>query len=331
MGVRSTNAEAAAWAVRLDGAQLSPAEQQELDQWLAVSPGRQGALLRARAVWMSLEGEGSGQALAGTPAPGSSSAEAQDNQGAQRTGSRRLFRGWRAAAAMVAGVAVLLFTYRMSQLPGDAYQTSIGEVRRIALEDGSAITLNSDSAATVLFEKNRRTVTLQRGEGLFEVAKDKSRPFIVSSGAVAVRAVGTAFAVRALTDEVTVTVTEGVVEVTRPQEVPSRVSANQRAEIRPHHGVTVLTQNAQEAGRQLSWRDGILSFSGESLAQAVREVNRYSRRQVEVQDPDLASRPVIGIFRAGDIDAFARSTAVALGAEVQVDGQVIRLVVPAGH
>jgi transmembrane sensor len=151
---------------------------------------------------------------------------------------------------------------------------------------------------------------------------------------VSVRAVGTAFAVRALTDEVTVTVTEGIVEVTRPQEpqaTPQRVSANYRAEIHRQRGVTVRAEDPAEAGRQLSWREGVLSFSGESLAEAVREVNRYSRRQVEVADPELANKPVIGIFRAGDVDAFAQSTAVALGAEARVDGQVIRLVAPAGH
>ena len=329
MSARSTNDEAAAWAVRLDGAQLSPEEQQELDQWLASSPGHQGALLRARAVWMSLEGNAGARASVGTLTPAAADREVSPKP--HPAHGSRSYGKWRAAAAVVVGLAALLLTYRMLQVRGDTYQTGIGEVRRIALADGSAITLNSDSAATVLFEKDRRSVALRRGEGLFEVAKDKTRPFIVSSGAVAVRAVGTAFAVRALSDEVTVTVTEGVVEVTRQQEPPSRVSANQRAEIRPHRSVTVRTQNAQDAGRQLSWRDGILSFSGEPLAEAVREVNRYSRRQVEVQDPDLASKPVIGIFRAGDIDAFAQSTAVALGAEARVDGEVIRLVPPAGH
>jgi len=326
MSARSTSDEAAEWAVRLDGAQLSAQEQQQLDQWLARSPGHQGALLRARAVWMSLDGgEGArASSRAATPA-----AETAPQVQGRRRSSDRVSTAWRVAAVLVAGLGALLLAYRMLGVRGDAYQTDIGEVRRIALEDGSAITLNSDSAATVLFESDRRRVTLQRGEGLFEVAKDKSRPFVVSTGTVSVRAVGTAFAVRAQTDEVTVTLTEGVVEVTSPQAPPSRVSANQRAEITPHRQVAVHAQNAQEAGRQLSWRDGILSFSGESLAEAVREVNRYSRRQVEVRDPALASRPVIGIFRAGDVDAFAQSTAVALGAEAQVDGQVIRLVSPA--
>jgi transmembrane sensor len=339
MNARSTNDEAAAWAVRLDGAQLSAEDQQRLDEWLSASPSHRGALLRAQAVWMSL---GKQDVLRASPiAPEraeslASAAEALASARSGRSGMRRsgIRRGLPAMAAVLAGVVVFLLGSRVLELRGDSYETRVGEVRRIALEDGSAITLNSNSAATVRFERNLRSVRLSRGEGLFEVAHNKDRPFVVSSGGVSVRAVGTAFAVRTLTDEVTVTVTEGIVEVTRPQEPqepPQRVSANHRAEIHPQRGVTVRAEDPAESGRQLSWRDGILSFSGESLAEAVREVNRYSQRQVEVTDPELANKPVIGIFRAGDVDAFARSTAVALGAEARFDGQVIRLVAPAGH
>jgi transmembrane sensor len=320
VNARSTNDEAAAWAVRLDGAQLSADEQRQLDAWLAVSPRHQGALLRARAVWSSL----GPREAADAEAPEEVRPLTREQGG--RFGRRSAAVGWRAAAAVVAGVAALFLAYRMLGLRGEVYETRVGEVQRIALEDGSAITLNSNSAATVHFEKDLRAVTLTRGEGLFEVAKDKARPFIVSTGGVSVRAVGTAFAVRALPDAVTVTVTEGVVEVTGADAPAQRVMRDQRAEVRPQHAVTVRTQDPAESGRQLAWRDGILSFSGESLAEAVREVNRYSRRQVEVTDPALAGKPVIGIFRAGDVDAFAQSTAVALGARAEADGQVIRLV-----
>ncbi|MBS0580585.1 MAG: FecR domain-containing protein [Proteobacteria bacterium] len=320
MNARSTNDEAAAWAVRLDGAQLSAQEQQQLDAWLALSPRHPGALLRARAVWSSL---GAADEEGAAEAPRSLTRQAPERPPGRRGG---LIGNWRAAAALVAAVAAVLLGYRLLGLRGEGYETRVGEVQRIALEDGSAITLNSDSAARVRFGAHQRAVVLTRGEGLFEVAKDKTRPFVVSTGGVSVRAVGTAFAVRALPDAVTVTVTEGVVEVSGAEVPAQRVAINQRAEIRPRHPVIVRSQDPGEAGRQLSWRDGILSFSGESLAEAVREVNRYSHRQVEVADPALARRPVIGIFRAGDIDAFAQSTAVALGAKAEADGAVIRLV-----
>lgn len=239
-------------------------------------------------------------------------------------------KAWIAVAAGLAAAVVGLAGHQAWLLRGDVYETGIGEVRRIALEDGSAVTLNSDSRAAVRFEPGLRTVRLTRGEGLFEVAKDKARPFMVLTEQVSVRAVGTAFSVRALADDVLVTVTEGVVEVTPQHDVAYRVGVNQQAQIRSQRPMRVTSESATETHRQLAWREGLVSFSGESLADAVREVNRYSRRQVQIADPALAGMPVIGIFRAGDVDAFAQTTAAALGIEARTEGLVIRLV-PANH
>ena len=52
------------------------------------------------------------------------------------------------------------------------------------------------------------------------------------------------------------------------------------------------------------WRDGRLNFEGQSLAAAVRELNRYNRRQIVLDDPDIAGRPVDGSFSATDVDGF---------------------------
>ena len=73
--------------------------------------------------------------------------------------------------------------------------------------------LNTATEATVRFDKAYREIELSEGEGLFQVAKDPKRPFIVRAGSVSVRAVGTVFAVRTIDQRVDVTVTEGVVEL----------------------------------------------------------------------------------------------------------------------
>lgn len=329
MSVRTTNDEAAAWAVRLDGAGLSAEEQRDFEQWLEASPQHQGALLRAQAVWMSLDSPGAQSPTTADPvSPQAVPVGRETGRVRVRSGLGR--KAWIAVAAGLATAVVGLAGHQAWLLRGDVYETSIGEVRRIALEDGSAVTLNSDSRATVRFEPGLRTVRLTRGEGLFEVAKDKARPFMVLTDQVSVRAVGTAFSVRAVADDVLVTVTEGVVDVTPRHDVAHRLGVNQRAEIHSQRPMRVTSESATETHRQLAWREGLVSFSGESLADAVREVNRYSRRQVQIADPALASMPVIGIFRAGDVDAFAQTTAAALGIEARTDGQVIRLV-PANH
>src|SRR3546814_14557130 len=65
----------------------------------------------------------------------------------------------------------------------------------IALEDGSIVTLNGNSAVQIRYEDDIRRVVLRRGEASFEVAHNSERPFVVSADGVKVRAVGTEFVV----------------------------------------------------------------------------------------------------------------------------------------
>jgi transmembrane sensor len=341
------NDEAARWAVRLADAPLSADEQRQLDVWLQADPRHLGALVRARATWLNLGRLGalSGRASVGANSTAfavASAAQAPTDEPSTEPGVRdsavarvhanpalarpaQRWRGVMLLAASLAGLTLAFLGFRWVTLDGTGYDTGVGEVRRVALEDGSALTLNSNSRAIVRFQKKERTVKLLRGEALFEVAKDRSRPFVVHSGDVSVRAVGTAFAVRALPDDVVVSVTEGVVEVSEQQRPPQRVTVNEKAVVRPDTPVTITRQDAGVAQRSLSWRTGVLSFSGEPLAEAVREVNRYSTRQIEIADPTLGARPVIGIFKVGDVDAFAQAAAAALHTRMHVSGDTIQL------
>ncbi|MEH3160166.1 MAG: FecR domain-containing protein [Sphingomonas taxi] len=63
----------------------------------------------------------------------------------------------------------------------------------IRLDDGSTVTLGAQTVLTVGFTRERRQLALERGEALFEVAHDRSRPFVVQTPFGAVTAVGTAF------------------------------------------------------------------------------------------------------------------------------------------
>ena len=108
--------------------------------------------------------------------------------------------------------------FALSDRPSSrTYSTVMGEFRRISLGDGSTLSLNTNSEAKVTFSAKNRKVELVRGEGLFKVARDTSRPFDVHAGSTVVRAVGTEFSVR-LRDEssVDVLVAEGKVSINPP-------------------------------------------------------------------------------------------------------------------
>lgn len=319
---------AAHWVVREDAGPLREDERRELQSWLALDERHQGAYVRARSRWMDLE---RWSAVAGRAEPASAGNEPPAME------AREHFRhGWLVAglaALAIVGAAILCTVLR----PGESvYATAVGEVRRIALEDGSTLVLNTHSEVTVRLQEHRRELRLRRGEALFEVARDPARPFSVRANDVAVRALGTTFAVKLDEGKVDVTVTEGLVEVARAngerQVVPAeaanatrRVSANHRAVVVAERPPDVDAIAPKQAARLLAWQAGMVAFDGESLREAVAEVNRHNRKRIVVDDEALAAQPVVGIFRATDVEGFAQTTAMALGARTHQDGDTIHL------
>lgn len=315
--------QAAEWAVRLDRGPLSPAEQRELERWTAADPRHQGALIRARAQWADLD-------RIAALAPNGMRAFEGTKPEANRAVTRR------AVAASVAflaalGAAGIWFTTER----GNVYASELGEIRRVALDDGSQMLLNTQSRAIVEFTDGVRRVRLEYGEAVFDVARDKTRPFVVTAEGVTVTAVGTEFAVRVRNAGVAVTVTEGVVEVKRRddalREPAQRLGANRRADIVEAEPTVIAALDPATAKRGLAWRDGMLSFDGDTAAAAIAEINRYNRRKVVLDDAALGSKPIIGYFRTSDVDGFARALAAAFDGQVRKDGDVVRIVAKASR
>jgi transmembrane sensor len=80
-----------------------------------------------------------------------------------------------------------------------------------------------------------------------------------------------------------------------------------------------------ERKRLLAWRDGMLSFGGEPLADAVRAFARYSAATIVVTDPQLARQRVTGLFKASDPEGFAQAVAASFGGVVSIQGDMIRI------
>jgi transmembrane sensor len=313
---KKTDLEAAQWAVRLQLRPLTAEEQAELDQWIQADSRHRGALLRARAAWMDLD------RLAALSANRQPEALVGPS-GSRLEPSRRWFIAAGVTAAMCAGGAGAWWFSRR----GEVYVSGVGQIRRVTLSDGSHMVLNTDSMAKVRFNEVEREIELESGEGLFQVVKDPERPFIVRAGSVSVQAVGTVFAVRALDDRVDVTVTEGVVEVVDRSGSGSplvrRVSTNEHATVMQARRIEIQHLTRDEAERRIAWRQGLVNFAGESLSDAVAEMNRHNQRRIIIDDPTLAARPIVGLFRADDPEGCATAVAVALGAQsVEKNGTI---------
>jgi transmembrane sensor len=319
----SIEEHAASWAVLLAAGALAAAERQRLDAWLAEDVRHLGALVKARAQWSDFDRLG---AMAGGRAP-RPAMPARKRESTARWTRRGLI------AASLGGASLLGLGWSMLAPAGEYYASAVGEVRRIPLEDGSTLVLNTDSRARVHFGRELREVRLLQGEALFEVAHDARRPFVVQSAAWQVRAVGTVFGVRLRGTEVDVTVSEGVVEFGKSgaaEEAPQRIAASEQTILAPMQPIRVRKLQEAALERRFAWLNGMVAFSGESLADAVAEINRHNRRQIVIDDAALALQPVVGAFRATDSEAFAAAAAAALGARSVDEDDALHLRPPVG-
>lgn len=307
------DAAAAAWAARADRGPLSDEDQAALEAWAAADPRRAGAYAKALAVSVHLDrarGLGSDFAPSRHPA-----ARAVDRRRLLATG------GMLVAASVVGAVG-----YGADRLRGRV-TTAKGDIRRAPLADGSAVTLNTDTAIRSAFSDDLRRVELLRGEALFDVAKDPARPFVVVAGDVRVRAVGTSFTVRAHADGgVGVIVREGVVEVWRGQNgKPVRLAAAHAVQVARSGGLAPATVGAVAVDRALAWRQGQIDLDGLTLGQAAAEFARYSDHRILIEDPQVAALKMTGLFSASDPDGFARAAALSLGLTARPEADGVRL------
>lgn len=301
------DAAAAAWVVKMDR-DLTPTEAQRLEQWLASDARCEVALERARATWEYAERcrvlPSIGLLPATTKRPRVSQAKA-----------------WALAASLLLGAVILFYGWR--DYANNHLATALGEIRRSPLSDGSLVTLDTRSRVSVHYEAETRLTRLETGEALFEVAKNKQRPFVVQAGNVRVRAVGTAFLVRRRPDgEVEVVVTEGVVDVWRDVGSPEpavRVPAGMRELVTAEEVSKPATMSSGEVARALAWTTGIIDLNGRTLGEAASEFNRYNRQSIVVADKSLAAKTLIGRFGANDPQAFVNAAAAMLGAHVRGD------------
>ena len=110
----------------------------------------------------------------------------------------------------------LMFEYSVQADSHYEIEAPYGAKIAMNLADGTKVWLNAGSKITYdnSFNSSNRRIQLV-GEGYFKVAKNAELPFVVEAGEVAVKAVGTAFNVKAYPDEnlLETTLVEGKVDV----------------------------------------------------------------------------------------------------------------------
>jgi transmembrane sensor len=210
---------------------------------------------------------------------------------------------------------------------GESFATEIGEQRLVRLDDGTRVHLNTATQLTVYLSDDRRRVALTQGQAFFDVAPDRTRPFLVETGNAEVEAVGTRFDVRLNSGATEVILVEGKVDV------EAHGDAQNKAEQRLVAGQRIIARAGRlspisraDTAILTAWTEGRLQFANTPLAEAVAEVNRYTETPLVLAAPAFADDRVNGGFAVGDTDAFVRAvTALYPLRAVKQPGGGIRL------
>lgn len=236
-------------------------------------------------------------------------------------------------AAMAASVMLMIclgfFVAPWSRDSNESvYETSIGEHSTLNLSDGSQIILNTNSLVRVDYDETHRLVTLERGEININVAHDKMRPLTVRAGNRVVQAVGTAFNIELFDqNKFELIVTDGEVRVGDRSKFDLRLESSTRHASPGSEAIRLVRLSAEslavskgekvvlgkEIDQQvvnvherdieasLSWRQGNLTFDGQPLGEAVKEIGRYTSVRFSFASEDLKKVRVAGLFKAGDV------------------------------
>lgn len=317
---------AAAWLTQRDSGEWTDADRHALEKWLGASIAHEVAFIRLEAAWSAadrLQAFGPGVTPGDVPSANTWHLPPTSHVSPRATKhSRRTFLTVAAGIALAIGAASTWYL----QMRGPVYRTAVGGLASVPMQDGSRVTLNTDSEIRLAVNQRERAIELDRGEAFFEVAPDPHRPFVVKAGYQRITAVGTKFSVRRSgRNMVQIVVTEGKVRVDgNSSSEPVLLGAGGVARSSTD-GLLVQPGGPSKADEYLSWRTGFLVFREVSLAEAVAEFNRYNERKLLVRDPAIVSIPVSGRFRTTNFEAFVRlvQNGFAVRAESSPEGIVL--------
>ena len=328
--------EAASWIAQLDSGVFNDADRLALREWASRSPRHAYELHQFVDSWLEID------EILNESAP-------CDEAAVSFAGVMGSFISTRpvafAASVVCFFCAVFSSVYVAANLDSQHHEARfasvIGEQKIVNLPDGSSVHLNTNSMLEIDFNADARIIKLVEGEALFDVKKDRARPFIVVAGDSIVKAIGTTFSVRLNEQDTSVLVAEGVVEVagiSGADGVDIAISRNFRtindsvqvsqgqAAVLDDSRTEVKSIGTDQVEARLAWQEGLLIFNGDTLEYALGEVARYSDVSIVISDPALKQMKIGGVFPTKDVDRILQALSSSFGIEVrQVSEKVYHL------
>lgn len=210
-----------------------------------------------------------------------------------------LYRLMRVAAVLLfllaSGSAFYFYQKSQGVMADTIVSVEKGQKASITLPDGTKVWVNSGSELKYgsRFNSNERRLSLE-GEAYFEVAKDKKRPFVVETGNISVKALGTSFNIKSYANEdhISTVLMTGKVEV---------VSGDEKVLLSPNEQVVFdkrsmsLNKNKVFDARDYSgWKDNMLRFDAETFENIAKTLERHYNTRIVFESESLKKHRFTG-------------------------------------
>lgn len=318
---------------RVKSGEATPEEQLELNQHLAAFPGDAELVKQIDACW--------DLPMPAAAAPGEEELlQAWERVHQKMAGESPASGGGKLRhmlpyAAAIAAILIMVIGVRWwgssQQKPNpqkNVVSTKYGSKSKIELPDGTQVWLNAGSK--IKYDENygreNRELTLT-GEAYFDVAHDATKPFILHTGKMDIKVLGTVFNVKAYpADEVSeAALIKGSIEVTfpdRPQErlilkpndkisiankkeEPARDTARRlRAPLKERPAImlsSIQFAPADSAIIETSWVNNKLIFRSKTFEELTNDIERWFNVTVKVEDSTILSKTFTGTFSSESI------------------------------
>lgn len=312
--------QASNWFLQLQGT-TDEALLSEFKGWLETSPIHEEAYLEVLMLWQELD-----ETVAETEPETIFDIEPADIKSHKNTLLSNIkvnnIKSFMQYTSLAACILLMVFIVPQHVWQPADYATATAQQRTIILDDGSKIHLSAQSAVNVDYSAKSRNIELLYGEAFFEVTGDPQRPFKVGSGDQTAQAIGTAFNIRQLNQQVQTTLTEGVLKLDFKKQGTLLINAGQRVD---WNGRGHQLSDGDYAYLP-SWKRHIVRLDKMPLKDAVKLLNRYYTPIFRIADPGLGEKTLQGTLPLNNLDTAMKVLQGALNLEyVTVSDKLILL------
>jgi transmembrane sensor len=236
-----------------------------------------------------------------------------------QTATRTSQSSW-AIAACFALLSVCLFSYLNWPTPLNSaafqayYQTKRGEITDIKLPDQSTLTLDAKASISVNFDNEQRVNKLLKGRVVFDVASDKTRPFVIETGNSTITVLGTRFSVDKKSHSTRVMVEHGRVSVQNQRE---RIELSKGDVATIKVSGMVISKFDPEITHVDAFKQGRLMFDNTPLSEALETFNRHHDFSYTLATKSHDELNISGTFSASELESFVTLLPHALPVEVK--------------